>query len=138
MYTLTKTENVCLHFQKYFNFHMPWRLFLQPNGPTITLTQQTFSYLFKSQNVHSPVDNSLRMGGEKVTSFFFKNEENVCFLTFTCGVSPPCAQGIFLSGSHNVALLDCCTWENRQCNVILVIHCAVSITVLYSDPSLCF
>lgn len=121
-----------------FYFSHAMRIISAANGPTITLIQQTFSYLFKRQNVHSPVDNSLRMGGEKVTSFFFKNEENVCFLTFTCGVSPPRAQGIFPSGSHNVALLDCCVWGNRQCNVILAIDCAVSITVLYSDPGLCF
>lgn len=76
---IIKAKNIYLHFQKYFTFHIPWGLFLQPNGPTITLIQQTFSYLCKSQNLHSPGDNSLRMGGKKVISFFFKNEENVHF-----------------------------------------------------------
>lgn len=59
------------------------------------------------------------------------------FLTFTFGVSPPCAQGIFPSGSQNEAFLDCWAWENRQCKVILANDCAASLTVLYSDQGLC-
>lgn len=76
---IIKAKEYLPSLQKYFTFHIPWGLFLQPNGPTITLIQQTFSYLCKSQNLHSPGDNSLRMGGKKVISFFFKNEENVHF-----------------------------------------------------------